>query len=128
MHSSRMRTARSLLYRGVSVQVGLCPAGGLSWRSLSRKPSPMDGIGMTDASKNIALPQTSFAGGNKKNLVIWNGYAIIVCVVQVTSSHFSIQKQKTIQIKICKGLLRTCCGMLRDVRHDFQCKLRNHLA
>ena len=67
MHSSRMRTARSLLYSGVSVQVGLCPAGGgLSWRSLSRKPSPMDGIGMTDASKNIALPQTSLRAVTRK--------------------------------------------------------------
>ena len=88
-----MRTARSLpygclcpgggsvqegLYRGVSVEGGLCPRGlcqgafclgGLclgsgvlcSGGSLSEKPDPP---GQTDTCENITLPQTSFAGGN----------------------------------------------------------------
>ena len=43
MYSSRMRTACSLPNKGVSVQGGLC----------------------SDASKNITLPQISFADGNK---------------------------------------------------------------
>ena len=64
-------------YRGSLFRVDLCPGGSLlevalpkRWLypegSLSRgrpPPSPVDR--MTDASKNITLPQTSFAGGNK---------------------------------------------------------------
>ena len=48
MHSSRMRNARSLPYRG-----GLCQGVPL--------PPPR---GQTDTCEIITLPQTSFAGGN----------------------------------------------------------------
>ena len=62
MHSSSMRTTCSLPYGGSlsgrSLSRGsLCPGG-----SLSGGLCPVDR--MTDASKNIILPQTSFAGGN----------------------------------------------------------------
>ena len=74
MHSSMMRTARSLPYkgggspsRGVSVRGYLSRRGSLSRGSLSGEvsvqgDSPVNR--MTDASKNITLPQTSFADGN----------------------------------------------------------------
>ena len=75
MHSSRLRTARSLPYRG-----GLCP-GGLCQKGWGLCPEGggrvfLGGVlsqvdrpprGQTDACENIALPQTSFAGGNKKD-------------------------------------------------------------
>ena len=52
MHASRMRTARSLPYGGVSV----CPGGFLSMKVSVRKTlPPVDR--MTDASKNISLPK-----------------------------------------------------------------------
>ena len=41
---------------------GLCPGEGVSVQR--ETPPPVNR--MTDASKNITLPQTSFAGGNKK--------------------------------------------------------------
>ena len=58
MHSSRMRTARQVT-AGRSLSKGWVSVQGIStethpWR-------------MTDASKNIALPQTSFAGGKKQS-------------------------------------------------------------
>ena len=59
MHSSRMRTTRSLLYKGGSMSRGVSVRGG----SLSREtPPPMNR--MTDRCKNVTLAQTSFAGGN----------------------------------------------------------------
>ena len=67
IHSSRMHTARSLPYRGdVSVRGGSLSRG---WGSLSGRPLPGQRLPppvnrMTDASKNITLPQSSFAGGN----------------------------------------------------------------
>ena len=65
MHSSRSCTARFLPYGRWGSLSGESP-----WQrppqtetpSLNR-PAPLDR--MTDASKNITLPQTSFAGGNK---------------------------------------------------------------
>ena len=60
MHSSRLRTARSLPYRGVSVKRGWA---GLSGGVLSQVDRPPRG--QTDACENITLPQTSFAGGDK---------------------------------------------------------------
>ena len=79
MHSSRMHTARSLLYRGREVSVqggglcsgglclsrGLCPGGLCPWGSLSGRPIPPVNR-MTHRCKNIALPQTSFAGGKNR--------------------------------------------------------------
>ena len=49
MHSSGMRTVRSLPYRGGSLSRGGLPG--------QRPP-----CGQTDTSENITLPQTSFAG------------------------------------------------------------------
>ena len=93
MHSSRMRTACSLLYGG-----GLCPGrlcsgspcprglctGGLclgagslcKWGSLSGRPlgkRPHSHCGQNDRhDKNITLPQTSFTDGNKKKTTTKN--------------------------------------------------------
>ena len=87
MHSCRMHTTRSLLYGGISVQGrvtgrfvsrGFCVQGGLCLGSLSGGVSVPGGVShrhppgqnlppvdrMTDARKNITLPQTLFAGGN----------------------------------------------------------------
>ena len=50
MHSSRMRTARSLPYGGASLF-----GGSLSGRPPDRDPLPVNR--MTDASKNITLPK-----------------------------------------------------------------------
>ena len=55
MHSSRMRTADSLPYRG-------CQFRGEALFRGQRPPSPVNR--MTDTSKNIILPQTSYAGAN----------------------------------------------------------------
>ena len=73
MHSSRMRTASSLPYRG-SLSGGLCPGvlcrgfsvwGSLSGASLSwRPPGQRPPCGQTDTCENITLPETSFASGN----------------------------------------------------------------
>ena len=57
MHSSRMRTGRLLTVSQHALPGGV-PAGGY----LPRYP-PVNRI--TDTCKNITLPQTSFAGGNK---------------------------------------------------------------
>ena len=53
--------------RGVYLPGGVCtcPGGVPAWRVyLPRCPSPVNR--MTDRCKNITLPQTSFAGGNKE--------------------------------------------------------------
>ena len=63
MHSSRMRTARSLPCRG-----GYCPGSLVSLRETplqDRDTSPVDR--MTNLSKTITLPQILFAGS--KNLI-----------------------------------------------------------
>ena len=68
MHSSRIRTARSLPYRevcvrgwGVSVQGGSLSKGvSVQERGLCQE-DPVNR--KTDRCKNIILPQTSFAGG-----------------------------------------------------------------
>ena len=71
MHSSRLRTARSLTIswwgggvrdRGGMRDRGVCVVGAC----MARTPPPTPVDRMTDACKNITLPQTSFAGG--KNL------------------------------------------------------------
>ena len=64
MHSSRMRTVRSLLYR-----LGLCP-GELLYKgvsvqgggSLSGSPLSPPPRGQTDACENITLPPNSVCG------------------------------------------------------------------
>ena len=73
MHFSRMGTSRSLPYGGFSVQGGLAdrehPWPETPWTETpldsdsprQRPPPPVNR--MTHASKNITLPQTSFAGG-----------------------------------------------------------------
>ena len=66
MHSSRMRTARLLTVSGGEFAQpwwGLPNLGGLHPGGLGRPPSPVNR--MTHRCKNITLPQTSFAGGNK---------------------------------------------------------------
>ena len=81
MHSSRMRTARLLTVFPSMHSAGGClllggsgpgrvfaPGGrvcsrGVSQHALRQTPPCMDR--MTDRCKNITLPQTSFAGGNK---------------------------------------------------------------
>ena len=54
-----------------SLSGGLCPEGSLSGESLSMRVSggrPHPPVNrMTDTSKNITFPQTSFAGGNKRS-------------------------------------------------------------
>ena len=63
----------------VSVEGGLCPRGSLSRGSLSGRAPPRVNR-MTDRCKNITLPQTSFAGGNEKNLFL---------IVEETLLHYS---------------------------------------
>ena len=83
MHSSRIRTARSLPYRGGSLS-GRPPLKGTwdqrqtplegTWDQAARqevtsyRPPPQKKPRMTHASKNVTLPQTSFASG--KMLII----------------------------------------------------------
>ena len=83
MHSSRMRTTRSLTachgghaWQGTCMAVGhawqgACMAVGHAWQGgmhggvlAWQACSPVNR--MTDTCENITLPQTSFAGGNKK--------------------------------------------------------------
>ena len=61
MHSSRMSTVRALPYRGVSVRGSLCQGDSPPTHTDKDPFPPVDR--MTDASKNITLPQTLFAGG-----------------------------------------------------------------
>ena len=107
MHSSRMHTAHSLLYRE-----GLCPGpfcpgpfcpGGLcmgvsvqevsvqgvsvqevSVRDTWRDPLPTVNI-MTDTSKNITLPPTLFAGGNKRKILRQHGLSdlLLLCLPEL---------------------------------------------
>ena len=57
-----MRTTRSLPYKGESLSGGICPGGLCPGGLCPVRPPPVNRI--TDASKNVTLPQTSFAGGN----------------------------------------------------------------
>ena len=70
MHSTRMRTVRSLSNERVSDQEGGSLSSGVSVREVPRPRtetlSPPSVNRMTDASKNITLLQTSFADGNKE--------------------------------------------------------------
>ena len=51
--------------RGSSVRGGLCPGEGICLEG-----DPLSHVNrMTDASKNITLPETLFAGGNKAKTV-----------------------------------------------------------
>ena len=51
MHSSRMHTARSFLYRGVSVQGPLCPGGGVSLRETPPVNRMTEGVEILPCSK-----------------------------------------------------------------------------
>ena len=64
MHSSRMRTARLFPISPTMHCSGGVPGPGGVPAQVLPPPSPMNR--MTDRCKNITLPQTSFAGGNKK--------------------------------------------------------------
>ena len=55
MHSSRMRTARSLPYGGSPSGVDLCPGGSRGGGGLPDRDRPVNGI--TDMCKNITLLQ-----------------------------------------------------------------------
>ena len=80
MHSSIMRTACSLSYRG-SLSRGVFLDRNPPWTEipLDRDSPDIDHPGqipptvnrMTHASKNITLPQTSFAGGNNCKFILW---------------------------------------------------------
>ena len=62
MYSSRVRTARSLPL-GASVHGGYLYMGMSLPRGVSVRETSSP-CGQTDICENIALPQTSFAGGN----------------------------------------------------------------
>ena len=72
MHSSRMRTARSLTVSRIIRLGGGLPNPPVLWMRTSptSPPYPPWTEGMTQACENITLPQTSFAGGNYDNYVI----------------------------------------------------------
>ena len=122
MHSSRMRTARSLPYR-VSLSRGLCSRGvyvqgSLSGGSLSTVvsvPPPMNG--MTNRCKIITLSQISFAGGNSflRDLVYFLGQVRFVFRKRsISFVTFSITLYCTHKCKplphscMTPGLCRTC--------------------
>ena len=75
MHSSRMRTIRSLPYRGYLSRGDLKPERDLCPGGVSVSP-PVNR--MTDMSKNITLPQTSFVGSNNNTVqlvyISYQGY------------------------------------------------------
>ena len=89
LHSSRMRTARSLTVSpSMHCTGGFCswggvsaPGGVVSQHALRQTP-PLWTEFLTHTSENITLPQTSFAGGkNISNTVrnlLWNNYALYV--------------------------------------------------
>ena len=70
MHSSRMRTARSLtVSRSICRGGGLSALGGVPAQGVYLRGGACPGIPplctefLTHATENITLPQTSFAGG-----------------------------------------------------------------
>ena len=81
MHSSRMRTARLLtISRSIRKEEGRLPWGCIQACNGADTPPPVNRI--TDRCKNITLPQTSFADGNKATplwmtrLVTAEGYTV----------------------------------------------------
>ena len=63
MHSSRMRTDRSLTNGGCTCPGGTCRRCTCPGAVPAQVLPPVNR--MTDRCKNMTLPQTSFAGGNK---------------------------------------------------------------
>ena len=61
------RTGGGLCPGDVSVQGGLCPGGLCQENPPGQRPLPPVNR-MTSASKNITLPQTSFAGGKNRHI------------------------------------------------------------
>ena len=100
LHSSRMRTARSLtvspsmLCWGGGVPglgrlggvpalggSGACSGGGIPACTEADPPPPWTEF-LTHASENITLPQTSFAGGKKRRHMNSKGIQFPVCIEQ----------------------------------------------
>ena len=67
IHSSRMRTAHSLPYGGVSVQGSLSRGISVQEGLCLLRPTPPVNR-MTHRCTNITLPQSSFAGGNNSKI------------------------------------------------------------